>query len=116
MAQRTFVQLIDDLDGTAADDISRIEFAVDGVTYEIDLNEGNATKLRDSLEPFVEAARRVGGRAKRGTASSGAAGSGRTKDEIRAIREWAKTNGHDVSDRGRIPSTVIEAYQAANSA
>ncbi|WP_086827120.1 Lsr2 family protein [Allokutzneria sp. NRRL B-24872] len=115
MAQRTVVQLIDDLDGTSSEDISRIEFGLDGLTYEIDLNEENSAKLRAVLEPFVASGRRLGGRAKRGT-RLGAPASGRSKDETRAIREWAKANGHEVSDRGRIPSTVIEAYEAANPA
>ncbi|MCP3803229.1 Lsr2 family protein [Allokutzneria sp. A3M-2-11 16] len=115
MAQRTIVQLIDDLDGTAAEDISRIEFGADGVTYEIDLNEDNAAKLRDALAPFAAAARRIGGRSKRGPSSRGA-NAGRSKDETRAIREWAKANGHEISDRGRIPSGIIEAYETAGTA
>jgi hypothetical protein len=114
MAQLTIVQLIDDLDGTTSDDISRVEFAIDGVTYEIDLNEDNSARLRDVFAKYIDAARRVGGRAKRGTATA-RSGSGRSKDETRAIREWAKANGHEVSDRGRIPSTVIEAYEASKN-
>ncbi|MFB9907718.1 histone-like nucleoid-structuring protein Lsr2 [Allokutzneria oryzae] len=115
MAQRTIVQLIDDLDNTSSEDISRIEFSLDGVTYEIDLNESNAATLREHLTPFIEAARRIGGRARSGTGRRGS-GEGRSKEETKAIREWAKANGHEVSDRGRIPSTVIEAFQAAKAA
>ncbi|MFB9903123.1 histone-like nucleoid-structuring protein Lsr2 [Allokutzneria oryzae] len=116
MAQLTIVQLIDDLDGTSSEDISRVEFAIDGVAYEIDLNEENSTKLRDAFAQYVEAARRVGGRAKRGTAAGGrGGGSARSKDETRAIRDWAKANGHEVSDRGRIPGTVIQAYEASKN-
>ncbi|WP_086819862.1 Lsr2 family protein [Allokutzneria sp. NRRL B-24872] len=114
MAQLTIVQLIDDLDGTSSEDISRVEFAIDGVAYEIDLNDENSAKLRDTFAQYVEAARRVGGRAKRGTAP-GKTGSARSKDETRAIRDWAKANGHEVSDRGRIPSNVIQAYEASKN-
>ena len=114
MAQRTIVQLIDDLDGSTSSDISRVEFGLDGLTYEIDLNESNAAALRDKLTPFVEAARRIGGRAKSGTGRR-AAGEGRSKEETKAIRDWAKANGHEVSDRGRIPGNVIEAFEAARA-
>ncbi|SDN05270.1 histone-like nucleoid-structuring protein Lsr2 [Allokutzneria albata] len=114
MAQRTIVQLIDDLDGTPSEDISRIEFALDGVTYEIDLSDKNSDTLRQALAPFVEAARRIGGRAMRGR-SVRPASAGRSKEETKAIRDWAKANGHQVSDRGRIPSTVIEAFEAAHT-
>ncbi|MFB9907064.1 histone-like nucleoid-structuring protein Lsr2 [Allokutzneria oryzae] len=116
MAQRTIVQLIDDLDGSTSSDISRVEFGLDGLTYEIDLNESNATALREKLTPFVDAARRIGGRAKSGTAGGRrAAGEGRSKEETKAIRDWAKANGHEVSDRGRIPGNVIEAFEAAKA-
>jgi hypothetical protein len=65
MAQKTIVQLVDDLDGTASDDIATVMFGLDGVSYEIDLTEGNASNFRKSLEEFVAAARRTGGRIKR---------------------------------------------------
>ncbi|MCK2245214.1 MULTISPECIES: Lsr2 family protein [unclassified Crossiella] len=118
MAQRTVVQLIDDLDGNTSDDISRIEFSLDGVVYEIDLNDANATQLRENLARFVDAARRTGGRIKRGTAQSPslrrAGGDGRSKDQTRAIRDWARTNGHQLADRGRIPASIVEAFEAAH--
>ncbi|MCP3797969.1 Lsr2 family protein [Allokutzneria sp. A3M-2-11 16] len=115
MAQRTIVQLVDDLDGTESGDISRVEFALDGITYEIDLNDANVDKLRNGLAQYVEAARRVGGRAKRGSgaAARGASGCGRSKEELQEIREWARSNGHEVSERGRIATSVLEAYDAA---
>ncbi|MCK2243732.1 MULTISPECIES: Lsr2 family protein [unclassified Crossiella] len=118
MAQRTIVQLIDDLDGTTSEDISRVEFALDGVVYEIDLNDSNAEKLRGGLAPFVEAARQVGGKAKRGPApqlgSRRPGGDGRSKEQTKAIRDWAKTNGHQLAERGRIPANIIEAFEAAH--
>jgi nucleoid-associated protein Lsr2 len=115
MAQKTIVQLIDDLDGSSSDSIETVTFGLDGVTYEIDLSDDNAGHLRDSLAQFISSARRTGGRAKRGTVTvAGAAsnGSGRSREQTQAIREWAKKNGHDVSDRGRIPAAVIEAFES----
>jgi hypothetical protein len=116
MAQRVTVQLVDDLDGTAADDISTVSFALDGVSYEIDLTEGNAEKLRSGLEEFVNTARRTGGRVKRGAAPAGKRpGSPTSREQTKAIRDWARQNGFDLSDRGRIPATVIEAFEAAHA-
>lgn len=117
MAQKVLVQLVDDLDGTTSDSISTVTFGLDGVSYEIDLTEDNANALRDHLADFIASARRNGGRAKRGTASSIApgSGSGRTREQTQAIREWAKSNGHEVSDRGRISASVIDAFEAAHS-
>jgi hypothetical protein len=113
MAQKTIVQLFDDLDGTSTEDIQTISFALDGVEYEIDLSGDNASKLRDSLTAFIESARRTGGRVKRAaTAAIQTTGSGRSREQTQAIREWARNNGHEVSDRGRIPAAVIEAFEA----
>jgi hypothetical protein len=117
MAQKVLVQLVDDLDGSTSDDISTVSFGLDGVTYEIDLNAANAESLRESLADFVASAQRIGGRVKRGGLPSAVAGSGtsRSKEQTQAIRAWAKKNGHDVSDRGRIPTAVVEAFEAAHS-
>jgi hypothetical protein len=112
MAQRTIVELVDDLDGTTGGDIQTVTFGLDGVTYEIDLNEGNAASLRDHLSEFIGSATRTGGRIKRGAAPVATSGTGRTKEQTQAIREWAKKNGHDVSNRGRIPAAVIDAFEA----
>jgi hypothetical protein len=114
MASKTVVTLIDDLDGTSSESIETVEFGLDGVTYEIDLNEDNASMLRDELAVFVSSARRTGGRHKRGLAGAAPrqTGSGRSREQTQAIREWAKKNGYEVSDRGRIPATVIEAFEA----
>jgi hypothetical protein len=123
MAQKVLVQFVDDLDGSVSDDVSTVTFALDGVSYEIDLREANANKLRDSLEDYVASARRVGGRIKRSTtpaapvaASAPAkASDARSKEQTKAIREWARKNGHDLADRGRIPANVIEAFEAAHA-
>jgi hypothetical protein len=122
VAQKTIVTLIDDLTGEEAEDISTVEFALEGVTYEIDLANDNAAKLRDNLARYVAAARKTSGRrpsargadrsASRGAGNGGVARSGYNRDTLRAIREWAKQNGHSVSDRGRLPLTVLQAWEA----
>jgi hypothetical protein len=117
MAQKTIVQLIDDLDGTSSDSIETVTFGLDGVVYEIDLSDDNAETLRDNLAEFITSARRTGGRAKRGTmipATAGAGnGTGRSREQTQAIREWARKNGQEIADRGRIPASIIEAFEAA---
>jgi hypothetical protein len=114
MAQKTIVQFVDDLDGTSSGPIETVNFGLDGVTYEIDLSDDNAGRLRDELAEFVNSARRTGGRAKRGTVTTSTVstvnGSSRSREQTQAIREWAKKNGHDIADRGRIPAAVIDAF------
>jgi hypothetical protein len=116
MAQKVTVELVDDLDGTASDDITTVSFALDGVSYEIDLNEDNATTLRKVFADVLAAGRRVGGRVKRGS-NPAHAGLRPTvdRDQTRAIREWARQNGFELSDRGRISSTVIAAFEEAHA-
>ena len=109
MAQKVKVLLIDDLDGSDADET--ISFAVDGVSYEIDLNAQHAGELREAFAKWIGHARRSGGRRRTATARrSSSAGGGDTA----AIREWARENGYKVSDRGRVPADVREAYDAAH--
>lgn len=110
MARKVTVTLVDDFDGEAAAD-ETVEFALDGVTYEIDLSTKNAAKLRADLKKWVESGRRVGGR-RRGR-SSGRGRGAIDREQSAAIREWARRNGHNVSTRGRIPAEVIEAFHAA---
>jgi hypothetical protein len=88
-----------------ASDIETLQFALDGVTYEIDLTPDNSSRLRGSLASFVASARRTGGRAKRGGSVIGVkqSAAGHTKEQARAIRDWAKANGQRLSDRGRVP-------------
>lgn len=107
MARRTKTVLIDDVDGEEA--VESVSFALDGVRYEVDLGETNAAALRENFARWAQAGRRVGGRAKRGT-RGGVAHS----RETAKIREWARANGHQVSDRGRISAKVQEAYKAAH--
>lgn len=110
MAQKVVVELVDDLDGTVSDDINTVRFGLDGVEYEIDLTEENANRLRDELADFITAARRTGGRIRRGAPRSGA-GTRPTADRerTRAIREWARAHGYELAERGRIPADIITA-------
>lgn len=108
MAQRMQVILEDDIDGGPAEET--ITFGLDGATYEIDLNESNAAALRDALAAYVGAGRRSGGRRSAGRRKTAGTGGSSTTSEI---REWAKANGYDVSERGRISGDVKEAYEKA---
>ncbi len=112
MAQQTITRLIDDLDGGEAKET--VSFSLDGVAYEIDVNERNATRLRNSFAPFVGSARKMSGRGGGRTRGRGGARAGRSGNTAE-IRSWAKQNGHQVNERGRIPATVMEAYEKANA-
>ena len=112
MARQVITTLIDDLDGKKAD--RTVEFALDGTSYTIDLSEANAGKLRKALDPFIAAGTRVGRgvRPSRTVAASGRTASSR--DENKAIRDWAAQNGYQISERGRIPQSVSDAYRSAH--
>lgn len=113
MAQIREIRLIDDLDGEAADET--LEFGLDGKNYEIDLSKENAGKLRDALAAFVASARRSGGARRRGGAvATVARRPSIDREQNQAIREWARKRGMKVSDRGRIPAEVLEAYHQEN--
>lgn len=108
MARRVQVILEDDLDGSVAD--RTVEFSFDGARYEIDLNAANIDRLAAALAPYVEKARSVGGRravTKRGTRAG-------SSTDTKAVREWARQQGHKISERGRIPLDIIEAYNRAH--
>ncbi|MBW8799955.1 histone-like nucleoid-structuring protein Lsr2 [Streptomyces sp. 900105755] len=111
MAQKVQVLLVDDLDGGEADET--VTFALDGKTYEIDLTTANADKLRGLLDPYVKGGRRTGGRASGGRGKARAASGG--SQDTAQIRAWAKENGYDVNDRGRVPATIRQAYEDANA-
>lgn len=118
MAQKVNVVLVDDLDGSEA--VETISFTIDGGSYEIDLNAANAEALRDAFAPWVGAARRAGRtstalgtrRSSRGGSRPAAAGSDR--ERVQAIRAWARDNGHNVSERGRLSADVLAAFEAAH--
>jgi len=105
----TLTTLVDDLNGEAIEDGQgeTIKFGFDGTNYEIDLGPQNAKALRDVFKPYVKVARKSG----RGGGSSSA---NRTdKAELAAAREWLRSNGHEVSDRGRIPTELMELYRSS---
>ncbi|NLU67964.1 Lsr2 family protein [Streptomyces sp. HNM0574] len=112
MAQKVQVLLVDDIDGGEADET--VTFALDGKTYEIDLNAANAEKLRGALEQYVKGGRRTGGRSARGKGRSAGAGAGGSSSDTPKIRAWAKEQGYEVNDRGRVPANIREAYEKAN--
>ncbi len=115
VAQRIETRLVDDLDGSTA--VETVRFALEGREYEIDLSEENAARLRDGLAEFVAAARRAGG-ARRGAAAAQrpAKRGSYDREHAVAVREWARANGFEVSERGRIPSAVVEAYDKRDGA
>lgn len=119
MAQKVLVQFVDDLDGQSTDDIETVTFALDGVTYEIDLAPENAEKLREGVAEFVGSARRIGGRLKRGagqkTASPAKTTPPANREQTKAIREWARQQGHNLSDRGRIPQHIVQEFEDAHA-
>lgn len=107
------VILLDDIDGSEAE--RTVQFALEGATYEIDLSQENITKLEQALEPFISKATKVatsrGGRS-RGRGNGTGGGGGRSK--AAEVRAWAKDQGIEVPDRGRVPNSVIEQYERAN--
>jgi hypothetical protein len=114
MARKVQVILSDDLDENLTAD-ETVSFALDGTNYEIDLAEKNATEMRDAFSRYIAAARKVG-RSPRasGGARSRATGGRMDREQAGAIRDWARKNGHAVSDRGRIPASIVQAYEDAH--
>jgi len=114
MATRHIAQLIDDLDGTVLEqgEGKQLNFSVEGRSYEIDLSDTNADKFHAALAPFVNAARSIGSASRQSTARAPRA---KSALDLNSVREWARANGHTVSDRGRIAGPVVEAYKAANA-
>ena len=108
MAQKVHIVLEDDLDGSDA--TQTVSFGLDGTSYEIDLNDTHAHTLREVLAPYLGHARKASG-ARKGRRSQPTAASGHTAKEI---RDWARSNGHKVPERGRIPADVREAFESSN--
>ena len=112
MAKQIIHKLVDDLDGGDADET--VKFALDGVQYEIDLSKANAEKLRESFARYVDAGTKVGrgGVVVGGRAARGRGGATADREQNKAIREWAKKAGKDISDRGRIPQEIVDEFHA----
>ena len=108
--------LIDDFDGTPLSGGSTTRFSLNGTEYEIDLGAENVAKLKDALAPFIKAGRRVGAAASPKAAPRRRAAGRHSNgaNDVTAIREWARANGHTIGDRGRIPAPILDAYAAAN--
>jgi hypothetical protein len=105
MAQKVQVLLLDDLDGGEADET--VSFSLDGATYEIDLSGTNAKKLRDSLHPYVDRARKSGAPRRRRSRGSS------SRERSAEIRAWAKARGKQVNERGRIPQSIVDEFESA---
>ncbi len=105
MAQRVNIVLVDDIDGSDA--VETVAFGLDGTSYEIDLNDKHAAKLRDALASYVGHGRKVSGGRRTRSAAKAATGT-----SAKEIRDWARSNGFKVPDRGRIPADVREAFEA----
>jgi hypothetical protein len=114
MAKRVIQELIDDINGQAADE--SLTFALDGVQYEIDLTAKNAAKFRDALAPFVASGTKTGRGgvgSSRGRAGRGRVGATSDREVNQAIREWAQARKLPVADRGRIKQDIVDQYHAA---
>ncbi|MFD6518066.1 Lsr2 family protein [Rhodococcus sp. NPDC060176] len=118
MAERVIRQLIDDLDGKPIDDGfgERIQFSYQGTDYLIDLRPTNADKFNAALQPFVKVAEKAGNvrRGTKGDATEKVTGSGRSKEQLQAVRDWAVKNGYDVAPRGRVKAEVLDAFDTAH--
>ncbi len=113
MAQKIQVLLVDDMDGGVATET--VSFGIDGSAYEIDLSANNATMLRAALADYVAHARRPNKTRHLPTSVRPNRGPARAdREQTQAIREWARKNGHKVNDRGRVPASVVDAYNSAN--
>ncbi|WP_327356309.1 histone-like nucleoid-structuring protein Lsr2 [Streptomyces sp. NBC_01304] len=112
MAQKVVTTYVDDLTGEESSDIATHSILIDGAGVDIDLTDGNYEKLLELLNPYLQAdgARRIRGAAKAKGKSQASTGG---RDDSSAIRAWAKVNGFEVSDRGRVPAAVREAYEKA---
>jgi hypothetical protein len=115
LAQRVITQLVSDLSG---DEVlegkgETVEFAYRGSSYTIDLTAKEAASFDKAMAMYIEHATKVGGSRKRSAASANG-GSGRSKSELQNIRAWARENGYEVSDRGRIKSDIMNAYHSNN--
>jgi len=109
MAQKIQTLFTDDIDGSEAE--GTVRFGLDGTDYEIDLSAAHAADLRAALAPFIAASRKVPGAARRpGRAARPAAAGGISTTEI---REWARTQGIEVKDRGRVPAGIVARYREA---
>ena len=116
MAQRVITQLVSDLSGNEVVEGNgeTVEFSYRGTNYTIDLTDKEAAGFDKAVAMYIQHATKVSSPRKRTTASSNASGAPRSKGELQNIRAWARENGYEVSERGRIKAQVVDAYHAAN--
>jgi hypothetical protein len=119
VAQKVIVETVDDLDGSVITDGSggTVAFSFQGKSYEIDLSSDNREKLASALDPYISKARPTGQRRRTSEPQPqrGSNGNGNGNgNRLQEIREWARSNGHKVSERGRLSAAVVEAYEAAH--
>jgi hypothetical protein len=117
MAQKVITEFIDDIDGSPAE--RTFTFAVDGTNYEIDLSTENIAEFTSAIGGFIESARKVkGSRSSNGrrTHNAGANGGRQSREQTQAVRDWARQQGHNISNRGRIPSSIQQAFDEAHAA
>ncbi|KNA92202.1 MULTISPECIES: histone-like nucleoid-structuring protein Lsr2 [Gordonia] len=112
MAKKEIVQVIDDVDGKVLDEYETVRWSLDGKSYEFDTSSKHAQQFRDGLAKYISVSRASGSRSPKRVAQNGAGA--RSKEQTQAIRAWATKNGFEVSDRGRIPLNVLEAFEAAH--
>jgi hypothetical protein len=110
MAKQTTVTITDDLDGSA--NAKEVSFSLNGKTWVIDLSAKNRAALEKALKPYIAKATEQGRQSRRGKATRPSSRS-TSRTDVAAVRDWAKNNGHQVSDRGRISVDVLKAYDAA---
>lgn len=111
MAIKTIHKLIDDID--QSDAVETVRFALDGAEYQIDLNEAHAEELRECFAQWIERARRV--RTVRGASRRSSSPNGEVKRyDLKKVRRWARSAGHTISDRGRVSTEILRAYDEAH--
>ena len=108
-------KIVDDVDGTILSEYETVTFAVDGTTYEFDTSLEHAAEFRDSLRLYIEKSRQIVNGNVVTRKRVAAVGQDRpSAEQLRAIRDWARKNGHEVSNRGRVPAEIVEAFEAAH--
>ncbi|GAA1126904.1 Lsr2 family protein [Arthrobacter flavus] len=111
MVQRVQLQLVDDLNGQLAQETVR--FGIDGTKYEIDLTKENAVQLRAAVALYVDGARKAAS-SRQGQSVQAGLSATRKREELQRIREWAQANGHNPRARGRVPHSILDAYNKAH--
>lgn len=112
MAQRVVTLLVDDITGEESEDVTNVTFSVAGTEYEIDLNDANHDAFMKALAPYMNNGRRIK-RGRRQVSRSQRSTTSPHGPSSADIREWAQSHGYEVSSRGRVPASVVEAFDKA---